>query len=745
MSFLQTIGALLCGYSIGWYFGVECCQKIEKLGASANRVRIFSSQAALIKVALPSGVTSLLDMTTDDALQSLVIVTYPPLEQGVDFELFSYSRENGLPVEYRTTKRQFVGLRLLPGKQWIKDIYTASTPKPLFVADIFVCKGTTGTKPPFNQDNSTWVQIASIVHKKAPCPKIPNLPGASKGLQSLVDVTLRECQMPRVVKSARLDWRKVNSFALLSLQPRVLLVDGTDQSLAAASSAVDTFLAAHGVLAIAWEPYTESEPRWWILVPRPAGMPGHLFAMIDTMQWNHPFVAEAVKYRAMPMCNTSVSGCVPGCPKTKIKGITGSGWGADTGHVVQAFQRFFVDFEPMQAGPFRLGYRYTPPLWGGTIGWLYTYKGCSSNFLDCYFLEHSPCPQINMDTSIDPGKAIVDKKRFESSKPQNHGWSSKPAWWEKVMGPQSTGAPENTIRDLHGIPANHVMYSYFFRPKYDLRKIIHERMVKFKLESPSAVMHVRRGDSIMHTGQARAYLKIKNYIEASRALMDAMGIKTIFLVTDSQGAIDEAMSCAKEFPAICGGITFRFLDKKRWVGAEGGWENPFPSGDSRTELLDIQLEFALATKCTMAITGDSNYASKIIEHMCCGFPLSSRGELPHRCHCPPYVKLEQHGFDCRRGNQIHCVDPTGVLKGGDITRPLNDPTNMLAANLSLQSSAFMSSTRVCHNTIHFTECYDQKDDSSKIKRIEAEFIKRALVAACVKYSRDDESRPAFCN
>ena len=76
-----------------------------------------------------------------------------------------------------------------------------------------------------------------------------------------------------------------------------------------------------------------------------------------------------------------------------------------------------------------------------------------------------------------------------------------------------------------------------------------------------------------HLGQARAYVKVHTYVKAGRALMGAFGIRHIFLVTDSQGAIDEAIACSKEYPDICGGITFRFLDKKRWVGAEGG--NPF--------------------------------------------------------------------------------------------------------------------------------------------------------------------------
>ncbi len=45
----------------------------------------------------------------------------------------------------------------------------------------------------------------------------------------------------------------------------------------------------------------------------------------------------------------------------------------------------------------------------------------------------------------------------------------------------------------------------------------------------------------MHHNQGRAYLKIKTYVQAGKPLMDAMGVKTIMLFTDSRGAIEEAM------------------------------------------------------------------------------------------------------------------------------------------------------------------------------------------------------------
>ena len=93
----------------------------------------------------------------------------------------------------------------------------------------------------------------------------------------------------------------------------------------------------------------------------------------------------------------------------------------------------------------------------------------------------------------------MDKSRFEASNPAQIAYSK---WWDKVMGVPSTTIPAHTIQGIQGLPAEHVMYSYFFRPKYEIRKIIHKRVWDFAIDEDCAVMHVRRGDSIMHAGAA---------------------------------------------------------------------------------------------------------------------------------------------------------------------------------------------------------------------------------------------------
>jgi hypothetical protein len=241
-----------------------------------------------------------------------------------------------------------------------------------------------------------------------------------------------------------------------------------------------------------------------------------------------------------------------------------------------------------------------------------------------------------------------------------------------------------------------VFYSYLFRPNYFVRQQIVHEVKAFQLvktEDVCAAMHVRRGDVLMHEGDARFYLPLHAYLRGAQAFIKALGVTTILLLTDSQAVIDEAAACEKDFPDLCGGISWRYVEKKRWYGAEGGWENPFPSGSAVEEFMNIQLEFALAQQCDLMIQGTSGYGDLVYNHMCCHFPLHDRGGLPQRCLCPPRVSLKQDGFTCAEGNSLLCGSGNEDM-GGDISKRLDDPANMLAANFSKTKNATKQDTRV---------------------------------------------------
>ena len=588
----------------------------------------------------------------------------PPLVVHEDYEVDLLKSENSLP-HYRTLNSSFVGLTLLPNKVWVKDLNRTNE---LVLNHLHVCPDDK-TEPSKSDSQPLNQVIAKFHHFDAVCPQLPLLPGASPELTSAISAALKSCANVRIMKSGHLNAHKVSSFHFLLPNTKLVLIDGHEGEMSDVTKAVDAFMARHSVLKLVWEPYTDSEPRWFVLMPYPRGMPGHLFAMMDTLQWNHHNY-QVDKFSALPSCNRSSSKfaetngeCGMGCSQTYLSSITGSGFGADSWHLMLDTRRGLFKNAPIQAAPLKFGdKKIGGPDWSGQIGWTYTFQGCESNFLDCYFLPHSPCRTI----MAHPNDVLKDEFRF-------HGWknssfdgadySNAGKWWYDVFSSaipeKGSVIPNQSVGSFFDLPAEQVFYSYMWRRQYFMRKYIHEKVESFNLNEECAAMHVRRGDSIHHAGQSRAYIRVESYVRAGRPFMDKMGIKTILLFTDSQSAIEEAENCARDYPDICEGIKFRWIEKKRWFGGEGGWENHFPSGSPKSELELLLLEQTLAQSCNLAIFGQSNYADKLHAEMCCGFPNGKRGSMPHRCICPPKVVVPQDGFrKCEDGNILICSNNT---------------------------------------------------------------------------------------
>jgi hypothetical protein len=144
-------------------------------------------------------------------------------------------------------------------------------------------------------------------------------------------------------------------------------------------------------------------------------------------------------------------------------------------------------------------------------------------------------------------------------------------------------------------------------------------------------------------------------MQAARELLDLLQIRVIFLLTDSQSAVDEANACAAAHPALCGGIEFRYIQKKRWVAAEGGLEKHIPPGSSPSEELGyILAEMGLVQQCQLTIGSNSQYSEMMKGYAACKTPGMSRGHLPGPCEYAPHIRIDQAGFDCAHGNKFEC-------------------------------------------------------------------------------------------
>ena len=190
-------------------------------------------------------------------------------------------------------------------------------------------------------------------------------------------------------------------------------------------------------------------------------------------------------------------------------------------------------------------------------------------------MDHSPCPKIRYNVADSRNKINLNTSRLKMKPIPD--MELRPKWWAPLVGKATNAIPERSIRDLHAnsVPAKMVFYSYFFRPNFEVRQEIMKRVKAFNLGSSGeacAAMHVRRGDVIFHKGAGRYYIALRDYVRGALPFIKALGVTTIFLMTDSQTVIDEAVSCEKDFPDVCQGLKFRYVEKKRWYAAEGGWE-----------------------------------------------------------------------------------------------------------------------------------------------------------------------------
>lgn len=202
--------------------------------AYTPNVKRLSNTAALLSV---HGPTTWLPKGADQ----IHVTLSSGIEQGKDF--FIWVSPYKLPEQTYMT----LYLQLYPGKVWSPGLKQRDI-KALYLQSV-LCQDTTASP------SLSPMLLATVFHKPPSCPSPPfTLPGSTIQLQQFVTKVVTECQDPLVVRAEHLQWRLFSSTKLLLMQPAILIVDGTGQSLDTAASMVDAFLGAHAVLSIAWEP-----------------------------------------------------------------------------------------------------------------------------------------------------------------------------------------------------------------------------------------------------------------------------------------------------------------------------------------------------------------------------------------------------------------------------------------------------------------------------------------------------------
>jgi Alpha-(1,6)-fucosyltransferase N- and catalytic domains len=235
-----------------------------------------------------------------------------------------------------------------------------------------------------------------------------------------------------------------------------------------------------------------------------------------------------------------------------------SGWGADLSNVVDGIQ-----FAHRNNKPFEIST-------DDTVGWHYAAKKdgskptCPQKNLQCYFLNTTRC---------DTHKRPINPRQSFLAGP----WPG----FHKTMD----------------------YVEYLVRPQTWLRKRVYEFSKPYRLGRPCAVLHVRRGDVVLLDPTPRRYHAIEEYMEESHSVT-----QNILLLTDDHNAIGEALYKYPQYRWV-------YLNRTRYKGPEGGWEEHIPSDSPEQEVVALLSGIRLARTCDKLIHSKSNLADYIYAAM----------------------------------------------------------------------------------------------------------------------------------
>ena len=250
------------------------------------------------------------------------------------------------------------------------------------------------------------------------------------------------------------------------------------------------------------------------------------------------------------------------CSNVVTQEMWQAGWGADFMHVADALWYGFQNHRPVQVSD-HSPWHYAAATKHGNQ------TACPLKSMYCYFLNMTNCQPRNDDSF-----SGVDGRDFFQEK-------------------------------HHPDPAHPVvnrLIEYATRPQVWLRKEVYEFTKRISLEAPCSVLHVRRADVVLHDKWSRRYRDLEEYMNASSfsdQQRSPLLEKTILLLTDDANAIQEAHDKYPEYRWV-------HIDRPRFKGPEGGFENQFPSSDPKQEVIVLLSIFQLVRRCRSFVHTKSN-------------------------------------------------------------------------------------------------------------------------------------------
>ncbi|CAB9517893.1 expressed unknown protein [Seminavis robusta] len=247
------------------------------------------------------------------------------------------------------------------------------------------------------------------------------------------------------------------------------------------------------------------------------------------------------------------------CSSTFSKTMWNSGWGADLSNVVDGIKAAHQTGKSLTIATSSFGWHYAAKKDGSK-------PVCSQRNMQCYFLNLTNCRSTE--------RPSIGRQYFLAGQ-----WQGFQQAWSYL--------------------------EYVVRPQKWLRREVYEysKPYEAQLSAPCTVLHVRRGDVVLLDPTPRRYHAIEEYLDKAHNVT-----KNILLLTDDANAIGEALNLFPDYNWV-------YLNRTRYRGTEGGWENHIPSDSPKLEVISLLSELRLARKCSTFIHSKSNLADYIFSEM----------------------------------------------------------------------------------------------------------------------------------
>jgi hypothetical protein len=257
-----------------------------------------------------------------------------------------------------------------------------------------------------------------------------------------------------------------------------------------------------------------------------------------------------------------------------------------------------ADFWNMQCGLIHALYYHVPFFIEQDVPWHYAANKddhsnltCSAGDTTCYFLPYHGCTStwnistyasmLTLDSNVELLDDALPDHIEESDITDDWGWSA---------------------------------YLFLTRKQLWLRRAVFDQKEHFRQAnsivagSECSVIHVRRADVVLHDESSRRYFPVADYVKMIPEDRLNNANHYILLLTDDLNAIDEAHLF---FP----NLKWTYLDRPRFRGSSGGWENQTPSRHPASETIFLLAEFELAAACSVFVHGESGFSNIIYKHV----------------------------------------------------------------------------------------------------------------------------------